>query len=145
MSLKNIYTHIHCKTNAIFHRSAQSLKTNSFINNIIKNKKYIIIPIQGESGESAIDYSLEFGRMDDLPAVESIGADMVDSSELDQYLTMGNQYPSTSSSCVDPAEQYYYHARYHELQPNTTKQHFSVHQTSYQPSYQYVVNNCYNN
>lgn len=82
--------------------------------------------------------------MDDLPAVEAIGADMVDSSELDQYLTMSNQYPSTSSSCVDPAEQYYYHARYHELQPNTAKPHFSVHQTAYQPSYQYVVNN-YNN
>ncbi|XP_025204506.1 transcription factor Sox-9-B-like isoform X1 [Melanaphis sacchari] len=98
----------------------------------------------GESGESAIDYSLDFGRMDDLPAVEAIGADMVDSSELDQYLTMSNQYPSTSSSCVDSAEQYYYHARYHEMQPNTAKQHFSVHQTSYQPSYQYVVNN-YNN
>ncbi|XP_060872518.1 transcription factor Sox-10-like [Metopolophium dirhodum] len=98
----------------------------------------------GETGESAIDYSLDFGRMDDLPAVEAIGADMVDSSELDQYLTMSNQYPSTSSSCVDPAEQYYYHARYHELQPNTAKPHFSVHQTSYQPSYQYVVNN-YNN
>ncbi|KAL4090077.1 hypothetical protein QTP88_024978 [Uroleucon formosanum] len=98
----------------------------------------------GEAAESAIDYSLDFGRMYDLPAVESIGADMVDSSELDQYLTMSNQYPSTPSSCVDPAEQYYCHAKYHELQPNTAKPHFSVHQTSYQPSYQYVVNN-YNN
>ncbi|XP_050434606.1 transcription factor SOX-9-like isoform X2 [Adelges cooleyi] len=92
--------------------------------------------------EAAIDYSLDFGRMDDLPAVESIGADMVDNSELDQYLT---QYPSTSGAWAEP-DQYYHHGRYHELQPNGAAaarpiQNFSECQTPFSPSYQYVVNN----
>lgn len=129
----------------------KNYKNQIFNNCVIQGKwvwtilRIIIITVQFDSGESAIDYSLDFGRMDDLPAVEAIGANMVDTSELDQYLTMGNQYPSTSSNCVDLTEQYYYHARYHEMQPNTAaKQHFSAHQMSHQPSYQYVSHN-YNN
>lgn len=76
--------------------------------------------------------------MDDLPAVETIGADLVDNSELDQYL---RQYPSTASNTWIDQEQYYHQARYHELQPNIAKPNFSTCQTSYQPPYQYAINN----
>lgn len=88
--------------------------------------------------EAPIGNSLDFGCMEDLPVVqETIGADLVDNSELDQYL---RPYPSTSSGNWTDQEQYY-HARYHELQPNAAKQNFPVCQASYQPSYQYVINN----
>lgn len=117
-----------------------------------------IFPIVLAGDAQAINYSLDFGRMDDLPAVEAIGADLVDSSELDQYL---RQYPSTSgggawppavaaetgtaaavAAAADQEQCYYPHAaRYHELQSNAAKVNFSVCQTSYQPSYQYVINN----
>lgn len=90
-------------------------------------------------GEGEIDYIQDIGSMDELLNVEAIGADLVDNSELDRYL---RQYPSTSSSPWVDTEPYNHHAKYHELQPNTTiKPNFSVCQTSYQPSYQYVINN----
>ncbi|VVC24801.1 High mobility group box domain,Sox developmental protein N-terminal [Cinara cedri] len=100
-------------------------------------------PYSNNYNEAVIDYSLDFGRMDDLPAVD--GINLVDTSELDQYL---RQYPSTSAtasgSWVQDQEQYYHHhARYHELQPNPAAKPaiLTVCQTAYQPSYQYVINN----
>lgn len=50
-------------------------------------------------------YGMDFGRMDDLPAADVIGADLMDSSDLDQYLR--HQNPSVGT--WTDTEQYYYH------------------------------------
>lgn len=93
---------------------------------------------------AAIDHSMDFGRMEDLPAVEAIGADLVDTPmmEFDQYLHT-HQYPSSTTNEWNGQDQYYNQpARYHELQPNAARLNLTVSQTAYQvsASYQYVDN-----